>query len=285
MPRFDADPLDFTQPSVQTISRAMALQKAWFSPQFVGLENIDPARPALYVGNHTLFGGLDAPLMVSGLYEQTGVYLRSLADRAHFYVPGWRDVLVKFGSVVGTRENCAALMRSGQSILVYPGGSREVMKNKGESYRLLWKDRTGFAAMAMEHGYDIIPFAAIGAEEAFSIHYDANDFRASRLGQALTQTGLMGKYLRNGDAFNPLVTGVGKTLLPRPEKQYFSFGKPIATIPWLGRHTDKEAQYEVRTQVELQVYAQMESLFALREQDTDWSWWRRKLTGRSIPAV
>lgn len=280
MPRFDYDPLDFNLPPVKTISRVMALQKAWFSPQFSGLENINPNRPALYVGNHTIFGGLDAPLMVAGLYEQTGVYLRSLADRAHFYVPGWRDFLVKYGSIVGTRANCTALMQSGQNILVYPGGGREVMKNKGEGYQLIWKDRTGFAALAMEHGYDIIPFGAVGAEEAFSIHYDADDFRASALGKALTKTGIMAKYLRNGDVFNPIVTGIGKTMIPRPEKQYFSFGKPISTLPWQERHAEKAAQLEVRELVEQQVYAQLENSFAMREQDTDWAGWRKRLTGR-----
>ena len=45
---------------------------------------------------------------------------------------GWRDFLAGFGAVDGTRENCAALMREGESILVYPGGAREVFKRKSE---------------------------------------------------------------------------------------------------------------------------------------------------------
>jgi 1-acyl-sn-glycerol-3-phosphate acyltransferase len=281
MPAYAPDPLDFQPPPLASLKRILAAQQAWFAPQFFGLENIDASRPALYVGNHTIMGGLDAPLMLAGLYEHTGVYLRALADRAHFMVPGWRSQLTKFGTVLGSRENCAALMQSGANILVFPGGGREVMKNKGESYQLIWKARTGFAAMAMEHGYDIATFAAVGADDAYDIHYDANDFRASRLGRLLQRSGIMGKYLRNGDVFNPLITGIPGTLIPRPEKLYFRFGPRISTQEYQQRHADKEAQWEVRRKVEEQVYADMDALFTIRAADQDWAPWRRRLTRRA----
>jgi hypothetical protein len=35
-------------------------------------------------------------------------------------------------------------------VLVYPGGGREVAKRKGEKYQLLWKERVGFARLAIE---------------------------------------------------------------------------------------------------------------------------------------
>jgi len=272
--------LDFQPPPLASLKRILTAQQAWFAPQFFGLENIDASRPALYVGNHTIMGGLDAPLMVAGIYEHSGVYLRSLTDRFHFMVPGWRSLLTKFGSVVGSRENCAALMQSGANILVFPGGAREVMKNRGESYQLIWKARTGFAAMAMEHGYDIATFAAVGADDAYDIHYDANDFRDSRLGRAMQRSGFMEKYLRNGEAFNPIITGIPGTMIPRPEKLYFRFGPRISTQEYQEHHADKEAQWEVRKKVEDQVYADMDALFALRAADEDWSWWRKRLTRR-----
>ena len=60
-------------------------------------------------------------------------------------------------------------------ILVYPGGGREVAKRKGESYKLIWKERMGFARLAIEHGYTIVPFAAVGAEEAVDIVLDGDN--------------------------------------------------------------------------------------------------------------
>lgn len=272
--------LDFSPPSPQTLKTLLAGHHAWFAPRFYGLENLQGSKPALFVGNHTVMGVLDSPLLVLGIYEHTGIYLRSLGDRAHFSVPGWRSLLRRFGAVEGSRDNCRALMAAGANILVFPGGGREVFKNRGESYRLIWKKRTGFAALAMEFGYDIIPFAAVGAEEAYRIRYDANDFRASRLGQLMARRGLLDKYLRGGDFFAPLVTGLPGTAIPRPEKFYFQFGARIPTVNWQHLHEDSQAQWYLRMRVEKQVYAQIEKLFHIREADADWPWWRRRLTGR-----
>nr|HMS80226.1 hypothetical protein [Burkholderiaceae bacterium] len=35
-------------------------------------------------------------------------------------------------------------MRAGESVLVFPGGGREVFKHKGERYHLIWKNRPGY---------------------------------------------------------------------------------------------------------------------------------------------
>jgi len=78
-------------------------------------------------------GVLDVPLMLLGLHERTGVLVRPLGDHIHFQIPVWRDLLARFGTVDGTRENCEALMRAGESILVLPGGAREVFKHRESS--------------------------------------------------------------------------------------------------------------------------------------------------------
>lgn len=272
-------PLTFVPPPLKKIEQALWLQQQWFDPVFSGLDNIDRARPALYVGNHTLYGTLDAPLMLLGLYRHKGIFLRSLGDHIHFKIPLWRDLLWDNGCVAGTPENCQQLMQAKEHILVFPGGGREVMKNKGEEYQLVWKERTGFARMAMQHGYDIIPFASVGADETFDIRYDAQDFYQSIVGKLLDKTGIKDKYLRGGDAFLPLATGLG--LLPRPEKFYFGFGEAISTQHLQENCDDKAAQWQVREQVESAIYQLMNDLFAQREQEQkNWPTWRKKLTHR-----
>ncbi len=272
-------PLTFVPPTLKKIEQALWLQQQWFDPVFSGLVNIDCARPALYVGNHTLYGTLDAPLMLLGLYRHKGIFLRSLGDHIHFKIPLWRDLLWDNGCVAGTPENCQQLMQAKEHILVFPGGGREVMKNKGEEYQLVWKERTGFARMAMQHGYDIIPFASVGADETFDIRYDAQDFYQSIVGKLLDKTGIKDKYLRGGDAFLPLATGLG--LLPRPERFYFGFGEAISTQHLQENCDDKAAQWQVREQVESAIYQLMNDLFAQREQEQkNWPTWRKKLTHR-----
>jgi len=185
----------FQAPSVRELWPVLTAQRLYHRPVFLGSEHIPRARPVLYVGNHTLFGVLDPPLLMAHIYEETGHLPRSLADHFHYRVPGWRDFLTRWGAVRGTRENCRAVMRAGDSVLVFPGGGREVAKRRGEAYQLLWKQRTGFVRMAVEHGYPIVPFASVGAEECYSIHLDANDLEELGVGNCLTR-GLLGKVTR-----------------------------------------------------------------------------------------
>jgi hypothetical protein len=81
-------------------------------------------------------------------------------------------------------------------VLVFPGGAREVFKRKGEAYRLIWKERIGFVQMAAAHGYPIVPFASVGADEAYDIEFDAADLMRSPIGTLLRATGIARKILR-----------------------------------------------------------------------------------------
>jgi 1-acyl-sn-glycerol-3-phosphate acyltransferase len=187
-------------------------------------------------------GVLDVPLMVLGLYDRRGVMVRSLGDHLHFRVPLWRDLLTRFGTVDGTRENCESLMRAGESILVFPGGGREVFKHKGEQYHLIWKNRIGFAALAIKHGYPIVPCAAVGAEECYDILIDSDEMRQSAIGP------LLERLAPRPDEIPPVVRGIGP--LPRPQRFYFHFGTPIDTTRYAGAHGDQVACMHLRVRAQ-----------------------------------
>lgn len=259
-----------------------AIQRHYFQPTFLGSDSLDLSRPALWVGNHTLYGMLDAPLMGHHLFEK-GVKVHALGDRGHFSVPVWRWALKKVGVVLGTPENCAELMRSGKHVLVFPGGAREVMRRKGEDYQLIWKQRTGFARMAIEHGYDIIPFGSLGPDEALDILVDADDVMNSRAWSWLNKYAAVNEMTRNGDVLPPIVKGVGPTLIPRPQKFYFGFGERIPTSH-LNRNTeDKSVLWQVREEVAMSIENQLDRLEAYREHDKENNWGplRRWLTKSS----
>ena len=274
-----ADVNAFVPASPEEMRRVFAVARAYFNPEFLGLWELDLGKPALWVGNHTLFGLTDAPLMVEHLYTQYGVMLRGLGDRGHFDVPWWGDMLVRNGMVLGTPENCAALMEAGQHVLVFPGGGREVMRRKGEAYRLVWKQRTGFARLAIEHGYDIIPFGSVGPDEAYDILLDANDVMATPLWQWLVRRYGVDAKTRGGDMIPPLVRGIGPTLIPRPQRYYFGFGQRIPTRRLQGRANDPKALWSLRERVARAVEAQIEKLLVYREEDRlqHWSPLRRWL--------
>lgn len=262
----------FTPPSPAQMRRHFALARRWFLPEFLGLWELDLKRPALFVGNHTLFGLTDAPLMIEHLYTQYGVMLRGLGDRGHFQVPYWGEFLSRNGMVLGTPENCAALMREGAHVLVFPGGGREVMRRRGEAYRLIWKRRSGFARLAMEHGYDIIPFGSVGPDESYRILVDADDVQESRAWRWLARQLPLQELTRGGDMIPPLVRGLGPSLLPRPQRYYFGFGPRIPTAALQGLHDDPAAAWALREQVAGAVEQQISRLLRYRSEDRLQSW-------------
>jgi 1-acyl-sn-glycerol-3-phosphate acyltransferase len=224
-------------------------------PKLYGVEHL-PAEHALLVGNHTIYGLIDLPFLIGEIFRAREVLVRSLGDHAHFRVPAYRDLLMACGMVRGTRANCSELMRRGELILVYPGGAREVSKRRGEKYKLIWANRLGFARMAIEHSYPIVPFAAVGAEESLDIVLDADSPLMAPV-RAVTQKLFGTEPL-------PLVRGIGLTPVPRPQRLYFWFGEPISTEPYAGRQDDDGACRRVRAEVAAAVEHGIEFLLAER---------------------
>lgn len=235
-------------------------------PKVHGLERI-PADGALLVGNHTIYGFLDLPFMMAEIWKQRRLAVRGLGEHAHYGIPVWRDVLEMCGMVRGTRDNVRALMRERETILVFPGGAREVNKRKGEKYRLIWKERLGFARLAIENSYPIVPFAAVGAEEMLDVVVDANNPLYRSFIEALEKL--------TGFPIPSVVRGVGPTPLPRPERLYFWFGEPIDTTRFEGCAGDDEAARALRDEVRAAVEHGIELLHEERERDPD-----RSLTSR-----
>lgn len=234
---------------------------AWLSdPVLHGLDKLPAKGPALYAGNHTLMGVLDAPVMFIEIARRKGIVLRSLGDHAHFQVPGWRDFMQTIGCVDGTRENCAELMRLGEQILVYPGGALEVFKRKGEQYRLLWKDRVGFARMAIAGRCPIVPFAAVGGDDQFDIVLDRDQILGTPLEKVFRRLGIredqMGVY-----------RGIGPTPIPRPQRLYFKFGAPIATAHFDGDADNQHHCEALRDTAKASIESMIDELKALREAD------------------
>lgn len=246
----------FEPPSLDLVEKVCAFPNLYFAPTYYGLDELDASRPALFVTNHSVIGALDGTLWVSELYRRKGIFPFSLVDDFHYEVPGWRNLAEMFGFVRGSRENCSAIMKDGGSITVYPGGTRETVKRHGEAYKLTWKKRTGFARMAIEHGYDIIPVAQVGNEEAFTVLLDSDEVMQTRVGEWLKDSGLADKQFKGGEIVPPLVRGIGPTLLPRPEKQYHMFGDRIPTDRFKGDIKDDilwELREEVETKLELMI--------------------------------
>jgi len=266
----DAGQRSFDPTLIAELDRVIRPLKRLLSPVCLGAEQIPRRGAVLLAGNHTIYGLLDIPMLALEIYERTGRAVRGLGDHNHFALPIWRDLLIRLGAVRGTRENCGRLFEAGEAVLVFPGGGREVMKHKHERYKLIWKERVGFARMAIAHGVPIVPFASVGVEDMFEIVVDAEDILRSPAGDLLRALGITEqKWFRHGEVIPPIARGRGLGPLPRLERQYFLFGEPIDTRPFAGRHEDVEACQAVRKQVQTAVEAQIGRLLEVRDADPE----------------
>jgi 1-acyl-sn-glycerol-3-phosphate acyltransferase len=249
-------------PSEQAIDRLVALLEPYrriTRPKLYGIDNL-PDEGSLLVGNHTIYGFLDLPFMMAEVWKRRRIAIRGLGENAHYAVPVWRDLLGACGMVRGTRDNVRALMRDHQTILVFPGGAREVNKRRGQQYQLLWGERMGFARLAIEQGYPIVPVAAVGADDMLDVMIDQTTPLYGQLASAYEKI--------MGFPTPPVVRGVGLTPIPRPERLYFWFGEPIDTTRFAGQAEDAAAR-TVRDETKQAVLAGIQFLRDERDKDPD----------------
>jgi 1-acyl-sn-glycerol-3-phosphate acyltransferase len=256
------DPVEIPElPSERSIEQLVSLLEPLsriIQPKLYGVENM-PSNGSLLVGNHTIYGFLDLPFMMAEIFKRRRLAIRGLGEHAHYAVPVWRDLLAVGGMVRGTRDNVRALMRDRETILVFPGGSREVNKGRGEQYQLLWRERIGFARLAIEQDYPIVPFAAVGADDMLDVVIDRH-------------TPVYGQFARlyeklMGFPMPPVVRGVGLTPVPRPERLYFWFGEPIVPTGFRAGRDETAAARALRDEVRQAILGGIQFLRDERDRD------------------
>ncbi len=192
-------------------------------PYVDGRANLPADGRFLLVGNHTQ-AGTEAILIPFFVRRVIGARVRPLADRNFGNRRGPAgELFAAAGAVVGAPETARQLMRHDEPILVFPGGGREIAKYKGEEYTLLWQGRAGFARLAAEHNYPIVPAGLVGGDDVYR-SLITRDSRWGRLSQGLAER-LSGR----SDMALPLMRGIGPTLIPRPQRMYLRFAAPIDT--------------------------------------------------------
>jgi len=239
------DIANFIPPSLSLCDSLMKPYSQLFRSEAVGLERVLRDRPSFFVMNHSLLG-LEMPCFVHLVYRESGIFLRGLADHFHWLGPHG-PLLRAFGAVDGTRANVDVLQAAGASILVYPGGGAEIMKSsKVERYTLMWKERLGFARMAIKGGYPVQPCACVGTEDMLDIIAD-----------------LPISFLKVGTPTLPVA--VPNSL----QKMYFWFGDPIPTEQYNGDHDNTEFAKELRDKTKVAIEQGIAELKQRQASDPD----------------
>ncbi|UMB69053.1 lysophospholipid acyltransferase family protein [Mycobacterium paraterrae] len=211
------------QRRLDTVTRGIRPLIQLSRPYVDGTENLPADGRFLLVGNHTQLGS-EVYLIADAVRSSIGTRVRPLADRNFGRMRGLpADLFAAFGGVVGSPESARELMLRDQTILVFPGGAREIAKFKGEEYALRWQGRAGFARISAEQRYPIVPVGLVGGDDVYR-SVTSRDGSWAKFSAWLSR-----KMNGRNDMAMPLLQGIGPTLIPRPQRMYLRFGSPIDT--------------------------------------------------------
>ncbi|CAM9916412.1 unnamed protein product, partial [Phaeothamnion confervicola] len=99
-----------------------------------------------------------------------GVETRTLAATPIFYFPGAREMSLALGAVDAGRQTAAAMLDEGKSLVLWPGGNREIFcnsPNRKETVLYLTR-RLGFIKLAMRAGAPLVPTFVFGEKFAYN---------------------------------------------------------------------------------------------------------------------
>lgn len=154
------------------IAPALWLYKSWFRVETHGIGNLPPGR-VLLICNHSGQLPLDGMMIgVSLLVEAEPPRIaRAMVEKWAPTLPFVAPFFARVGQVVGTPENCRRLLAAGETIMVFPEGTRGLNKTFDKSYQLQ-EFGLGFMRLALETNTPIVPVAVVGAEEQAPAFWD-----------------------------------------------------------------------------------------------------------------
>lgn len=139
--------------------------RLWHGYEVVGLENIPDTGGALIVYYHGAIP-IDLYYCMSHIFLNKNRLLYTVADRFLFKIPGFSILAENMKVIPGTVQECSSILKSGNLLAISPGGVFEAQF--GDScYKLLWKNRLGFAKAALDAKIPIIPMFTQNLREAF----------------------------------------------------------------------------------------------------------------------
>ncbi|WP_026733968.1 lysophospholipid acyltransferase family protein [Fischerella sp. PCC 9605] len=248
------------------------LYKYYFRVQTSGWEHIPANKKVLFVGSHN--GGFAAPDMHMMMYD----WFRRFGVEQLVYglmhptiwqaCPPLAEAAMKVGAIVAHPKMAIAALRSGASVLVYPGGVEDVFRPHCLRNKIYFAERQGFIKLALREHVPIVPVISSGAHDTLIVLAECYG-----IVQQLHQWGMPWLFgidpevfpiylgLPWGIAFGPLPN------IPLPVPVYTRVCPPIV-FEWYGREAARDRDYVnacyelVRTQMQ----KELDNLVKLRMQ-------------------
>jgi 1-acyl-sn-glycerol-3-phosphate acyltransferase len=160
------DPFGFRPETAKTLLVPSALlYRYYFRVETHGSDHV-PAGPVLLIANHSGQVGYDGLMLsMAVLLDAEPPRLCRGMGEFFFWKAPWLGTLAsRMGTMAGTPENCATLLRAGACVMVFPEGARGANKPFRKRYQLQ-AFGSGFMRLALETGAAIVPVGIVGAEE------------------------------------------------------------------------------------------------------------------------
>ncbi|XP_010414904.1 PREDICTED: acyltransferase-like protein At1g54570, chloroplastic [Camelina sativa] len=242
-----------------------------------GLAGVPDEGPVLLIGYHMLMG-LELGPMSEAFIKEKNILFREMAhpvlysDNNPSKEFDYSDWIKVFGAYPVTATNLFKLLSSKSHILLFPGGAREALHNRGEQYKLIWPEQQEFVRMAARFGATIVPFGTVGEDDIAELVLDYNDLmKIPILNDYIKDLTLDTKQFKlreesDGDVANQPLYIPG--LVPKiPGRFYYLFGKPIETKGRPELVKDREEANQVYLEVKAEVENSIAYLLKKREED------------------
>jgi len=127
----------------------------WHGYELYGLENLPPEGGCLLVYYHGALP-VDYYYLVGRVLLLRETMINSVVDNFLFKVPGMKIILEAFHCTPGTVDSLAEQLSQGKILGLAPGGVYEAQFGDHD-YKILWRERLGFARAALKANVPILP--------------------------------------------------------------------------------------------------------------------------------
>ena len=149
------------------------LFRRWWRVAMRGIANVPATGPAILIGNHSGAIPVDAIMLAYALdcddvEKSPRRCARVLYDQFIEGIPALADVYRRCGAVPARYDVADSMLARGEVVVIFPEGLGGVSKLFEDRYKLQ-RFSSSAARLAWKHKAPIVPFAVIGAEEAYPV--------------------------------------------------------------------------------------------------------------------
>ena len=210
------------------------IYRHYFRVETRGIERVPEGRVLLIANHAGNTFAWDGAMLAASLFLEAEPprIVRGMGEYFLSTIPFFNVMMHRFGTVVGTPENCVQLLDRGEAIMAFPEGERGFVKTYSQRYQLQ-RFGLGFLRLALETDTPIVPIGIVGGEE-----------QSPGLANIRPLGRLIGSPAFPITLTFPLLGPAG--FIPLPVKYHIRFGEPLR---FEGDPTEEDAHVAEKVEV------------------------------------